>query len=568
MNCRIPFLFLILVLVIAELSYGQKADGSKEFELQTDLVVEELTVVTDRALYAVDEPILFWADYGFADMSANVEWSSVLYVELIKSDGSSMFQGKYPIGENGCSGVVNIPSNLYTGTYYLKAYTKWMRNQSPDHFSYNRLKIVNTRSPEMASSLVENKTQDVESVTDLSFDKIRIQTNKENYGVNERVELSLQLTEKIYKDYSYVISVVKKGAWKQNIVAKQDLIAATTESENSLFFPETRGLTVSGKVTNTVTGEPIPDALVFLSMLDSKAFFTGYKTLANGDFYFSLPDNQNEKDFFVSTYNTNSTKIVLDDEFCEGDIHITTSEFKLNENEENMAKEFSVNAQVMDRYNKVLCSSDQVTEDTTSLSFFGKASKEYYTKDYINLPFLDEFIFEIIPEIRVETKDNIQSIKPTTWNSFHNYPFLVLVDDLPIFDIASVLKIKTENIARIEVVNAGYAIGALKFSGVMNVRTLKHDLAGIDLPENAAFFNYKLYADTNHTFCTQAPNNARIPDRRNCLLWIPNIELNAQTLVKKSFITADVKGEYEVIFQAISRDSKEIYVARESFFVK
>ena len=104
---------------------------------------ESVHLFSDRNLYAVDETIYFVADHRLTGPAGEHGWSGVLYVELIASNGQPLVQGKYPISGGKAEGAIHIPAESVTGDYYLKAYTRWMRNQGPLSFSYTALKIVN-----------------------------------------------------------------------------------------------------------------------------------------------------------------------------------------------------------------------------------------------------------------------------------------------------------------------------------------------------------------------------------------------------------------------------------------
>ena len=89
---------------------------------------EEIFLETDRQFYCIDERIYFEARYTFDYPIDDVHWSNVLYVELIKWNGDRIAQAKYKLYENSASGYLTIPKTLHSGNYYLRAYTKWMRN--------------------------------------------------------------------------------------------------------------------------------------------------------------------------------------------------------------------------------------------------------------------------------------------------------------------------------------------------------------------------------------------------------------------------------------------------------
>lgn len=54
--------------------------------------------------------------------------SKLLYVELLKSNGESVYQTKVSLDQGTGHGNYYIPTNLESGTYHLVAYTRWMKN--------------------------------------------------------------------------------------------------------------------------------------------------------------------------------------------------------------------------------------------------------------------------------------------------------------------------------------------------------------------------------------------------------------------------------------------------------
>ena len=108
-----------------------------------DIYNEKYYLMTDRTIYAVGEKIIFKVFNNSPGSIKSAYWSRVLYVELTKSDGSTVQQGKYPLDLSGVKGYMVIPGNIYSGYYYLRAYTKWMRNFPVTMFAYCRVKIIN-----------------------------------------------------------------------------------------------------------------------------------------------------------------------------------------------------------------------------------------------------------------------------------------------------------------------------------------------------------------------------------------------------------------------------------------
>src|SRR3989304_6345454 len=84
---------------------------------------EKYLLITDRNIYAGGENIYFKVFNLTPPLIKKKEWSRVFYLELIKSDGKPVTQGKFRLNSNGAAGYIKIPANILTGNYYLMGYT-------------------------------------------------------------------------------------------------------------------------------------------------------------------------------------------------------------------------------------------------------------------------------------------------------------------------------------------------------------------------------------------------------------------------------------------------------------
>ena len=141
LSYHLIFLTILIGLATSQLKAQTPFDARLSDEAKQ--IREQLQVFTDRSVYAVDETIHFRADHSVGGPIGTNPWSSVLYVELITSRGEAMAQGKYKLTWGKAVGAISIPTASLTGNYYLKCYTRWMRNQGPESFSYTPLKIIN-----------------------------------------------------------------------------------------------------------------------------------------------------------------------------------------------------------------------------------------------------------------------------------------------------------------------------------------------------------------------------------------------------------------------------------------
>lgn len=70
--------------------------------------------------------------------------SKVAYVELLNTENQVTLQTKVELNNGLGKGQFIIPPSVGSGNYYLRAYTRWMKNYSPEFFYHQPITIVNT----------------------------------------------------------------------------------------------------------------------------------------------------------------------------------------------------------------------------------------------------------------------------------------------------------------------------------------------------------------------------------------------------------------------------------------
>ncbi|MEP2023288.1 MAG: hypothetical protein ABJH98_05845 [Reichenbachiella sp.] len=85
---------------------------------------------------------IFFSPYVYSEQTGKwSDLSKLLYVELLKSSGESVYQTKILLEGGRGEGEYFIPTDLETGTYHLVAYTRWMKNF--ESFSEQSIRIIN-----------------------------------------------------------------------------------------------------------------------------------------------------------------------------------------------------------------------------------------------------------------------------------------------------------------------------------------------------------------------------------------------------------------------------------------
>jgi hypothetical protein len=530
---------------------------------------EVIQLFTDRSLYCVNEKILFSANYIYAYDIAHIDWSTVLYVELIRWNGDKMVQGKFPLSKNGSSGYLEINKDVISGNYYLRAYTKWMRNYSPYEYAYIPLTIINPFETKTDIGPPEEDTLQKVSLHNLNSGTRNIvcSTSREKYKKRQKVELEL-ITKNVESNHNYnvCITIARIGSIDTTtITVKQDESDKSPAPEKIEYLPEIRGISVSGKVINKESRKPLEKVTVNLTTPVSGLYYSGYNTSHDGKFLFTFPYMQGKHDFYIglTKVDTIEAEILIDNDFCDAPVILPFKPFELNDPGKKLAREMMINMQMNQKYlSDVVYSENNEKDNEEQKAFYGNAQSIIYTKDYIELPNLQEFFFELIPEVTVmysKNKPYLVINKPTSLTS---YPPLILIDNIPVDNIEQLLKIPTNRIERIELINQGYTKGNMLYNGLISIYSKNNDLAGIELAANSMFFSYNLFSYERYYPADYGENlqNLRIPDRRNCLYWEPDFKLISGKKSTISFYTSDNKGDYIVYLRSKnSMGETEIY---------
>ena len=572
------FLFYVFSFLINFTICCQTAQSGITLSKTSAVSGETIRLFTDQNIYCVNEKIYFTAEYSCANELDSLAWSNVLYVELIKWNGNKLVQMKLNLTRPGTSGVIIIPGNLLSGNYYLRAYTKWMRNFSASDYACLHVKIVNPFRPETDEGPSEISgpatTAELSVVQKILIKGVKCTIGKNEYKKREKAEVDFQLNDKKFFDINrYYISVARVGTIDTaDHLCKPEFTSEESDLSNIEYLPEIRGITISGKIIDKSTKLPQKDIYVSLSEPKHGEYFSIYKTNNQGRFVFSLPYMQGPHDFFIqSEYSGSlSSEILIDNGFCNKPVKLPYIAFKLNEGEIHLLKYLAIDQQLSEKFlfNKDTLSDSQHAE-TEPLPFYGSKKIVYYTEKYIELPNIEEFINEIIHEATIVKENGETSLISMKRTYLSNCPPLILLDNVHVNNDDQLLKIPLNRIEKVEVINRDYVVAGMRYYGIISVYSKNKNFAGLDLNKNSMFFTYDLFSDRNTGYDYNVrSNDSRIPDRRNLLYWNPDIQLSADKKTTISFYTSDSGGDYIVYIRGKnSKDKNDIY-GKCSFTVK
>lgn len=562
-NSRYPS-YIVLALIICANTFGQYNRPNKPAESG-----EDLQLFSDRELYCVSENICFSAYYSNPPSLGDEELSTVLYAELIRWDGTKLSNSKVRISKDFANGSLSIPENIRSGVYYIRVYTKWMRNYSPYKYCYLPIKIINPNIREIDTGPEKIRK-------DVNFETIKTRNIEEEivfsglnsaYKSKELVEFEISVSDEQLSG-PYCLSIAKQGRMdRENSFGKFSFPEVANTREALEYLPENKYLSISGKVLNQETKSPLGYRHLMLSSTLDPFYFSAITSDQDGNFSFLLPDIVGAHQFCISAAGDDSIDIefLIDNDFCNQPVSLPYIPFELTPQEKDLAKQICINAQLNKKFNPPV----PITEDWSSLyPFYGKATEITFLKDYIELLDLREFLFELVTNVSIDKVDGKWQMKLTKTGSFSIFAQLILLDNIPVQNNEKLLSLSTREIERIEVINGGYILGQNMFSGIISIYSNQRDLAGMELNNNYQYFNFQLFQNNCNNL--SSGNSVPIPGNfkmLNQLYWDPSLEISKSNTVKVKFYTSDAHGKYTVTLRRIGEGQKDILHHQTGFTV-
>jgi hypothetical protein len=554
-NQMIKYYFLAIILIIVGIGSSVVAQP-RISDNQAKQLIEKTALLTDREIYSVDENILFSAFNVSSPALRNANWSNILYVELVSPDGETFVRRKFNYSKDGASGALRIPNSVLTGNYYLRAYTRWMRDYSPYNYFYKMITVINPFRTELLESSAGSKIPSAEGRNVLTeAGDLHLTTNRNEYKKRDTVRLEISDDAANGIPGKMVVSVIPVGA-ESSLAVRINKLQEMEFSPD--YIPETRGLSVSGKVVNAQDSVPLPFTLVGLTIFKDHPEDRNVLTNEKGQFFFDLSKLAGEYELFISAKaNENQTPLILvDNDFSTQEVKLPYLPVDFSAQSKKIYQAITFNSQMQKLY-KQKETEKKAKSFSSDSAFYGAPDFVLKLADYIALPTIKDYFYELIPQVGVRHEGKKSVLKVLgNYSELAIYEPLVLVDMVPVFDIDKVLALQPEKIERIEVITTPYIRGDIIFGGIVSLFSKKGDLAGIDLPSAGRFINYSMLS-LNSGQVEKAREGKNIPDLRNCIYWNPDVKLDKNNQAALSFKTGDNTGDFLILVRSINSDEKE-----------
>jgi hypothetical protein len=525
---------------------------------------ERADFTTDRNVY-INGEIIWVSAYILGNDLAPTELSTVLYLELLSENNDPVIQQKWRILDGKAAGYLVIPEDLPSGVYQLRAYTKYMKNFGSCSFPMHEITILNTDqilpsndSSQKTKILLDSTEHN--SVNNQTGASLRISTPKIKYHSREEISLILTDESNAFQHLPLQISVVLSGSYSTDSIngfvdiQKQDIASATPGKLQ--FLPENRDLTISGTVRNKATKVPLASVEIFASLVSDQPQLHIQKTDDEGKFVFNLMNLYGNQNIFfnVKTNSSEEIEILLHQDFSGEFCHnLHRSIIDIDTSDRLLINNMLLNRQV----NKVfpVYPASVTLQENATFFLFGKPSQIIYPADFVDLDSFEEVFKEIVPFVIIRRHPGKAhfEVQDSKRNLVYNDP-LVMLDQIPVFDVDALLKINPKRIKQIEVINQPYVYGETTFNGIIQIRTNTRDFAGIKMPSSSVFVDYQCITPTSQFFermhIPSKEQPSSLPDFRTTVYWNPDFSMNGKEK-KIRFYAPDNKSKLDVILTCI-----------------
>jgi len=329
---------------------------------------------------------------------------------------------------------------------------------------------------------------------------------------------------------------------------------------------ETVGLAIDCSVT--VPGVQLPAAgkRLFINLPGKESFLQYAVSDADGRFTFIVPPRAGNGEIVIyPEETTENLSVRIFSPFCSEAFPLRAEAQDLTSAADETVNRMSLNSQVMRIY--------QVNQTDTAVvippsgvgnHFYGTPDKRLVIADYIALPEMEEFFFELIPGwnlVRTRSGYEFRLFDPVTGAEIETTP-MMFIDGTCTTDPATIARLSPYITEYIDVCESWFRLGAVLLPPVVSVVTLKGDYRQQALPPQTLRINY-LFSNPVINFRPYAGDESgHMPRFSNTLLWAPAIVSGTGRELTFTLPDHDYNRPVTLCLAAFGSDGRRLFVSR------
>ena len=548
-KCKFKYLIVILFLLL---------NIQKNFAVNA----ESAYLQTDRDVFVAGESLFYKLYVVNAQTKIYSSTSKTGYITLRNINGINVLKARVLIGSGMSSGSFLLPDTLSSGVYQLLAYTNLMRNLDENNYFSKEIIITNRHDKEFNYKLPRCNFGFVKTA-----DSSDILVNKVSFSQREKVVVNLgkrkgNLAVSVYEDPQIQL-------FNKNIVETFTEVASSAYDNSQLKYPvEDRTQILSAKVIDENSGIPLKNVIVLLTTPDTIPNLQYQKTDNSGYFHMPLSPYYDGKTLYFNVVGLEDgvkSKIVFDDKY-KIDKKWNPELFVNNGNSgyfSTSSKLFYINKFYENTDREIFIKTD--TDKAICPKLYNCLSNSVFPADFVQLKDFREIVSELLPKVRLVNNDGkygIYIINSVTSMLFQKQPAIFL-DGVLIDNVDYIMGMGSEDIKRIDVVDAERVYGNLLFHGVISITSNSEQ----NLKQLTYLNKNKVVNDTvNHgmPFSIIDPekySNSNAPLLKQLLYWNPGVFSGEDDAVIE-FYTSDYLSSYIIKVEGLSENGNAFYAVK------
>lgn len=519
---------------------------------------EQIYLFPDRSSAVSGDTIWFSITVFNGDTE---DMSNVVHVQLDDLENNHISKVSVLCNEGVGKGYIPVPDSLSSGVYALRAFS-FIQKNLPNSKINQRLITVYNRFEESLYAINSPSLQNGEKYR--FSEDVKIETATGVYKTGTEVDVKLNISENVLNNTSQVIVTTGyEDASSGDFATSWYPASHESEIKAPIIMVEKNGVLISGKVHSAEDRQPVPNAVVILSIPDSIPFFDYCVSDSLGFFYFYLRNAFGTADLVLQALAKNSMPCTIElfENYMEPE-GLNYTEKMLNTGE----LLFAENAIKASYFTKIFKGYKIESDDSFTMlrqfdhPFYGIPTKTFYPDWFIDLPDFQDISREILHGVQYRERKTGTTIRLLNIGGdavFKEEP-LKLLDGIPVFDPEVFAPMGTDDIDRVDVVYEKKFFGDLSFSGILSIYTKDRSLTWVDVNPSTGHFEYPcLQPQKPWNYRNTMVKNTHIPNYNKVLYR--NIFNGSDVSDEFRFMTSDLKGNAVIRVILVQKDHQVFY---------
>ncbi|MBP1637345.1 MAG: hypothetical protein H6Q18_134 [Bacteroidetes bacterium] len=519
----------------------------------------------DRTVYVAGETLFYKLYVLDATTHKRSNISKVGYIVLRAANQNPNLKNRIEINSGISNGQFLLPDTLTSGVYQIVVYTNSMRNYGEEIFFKKEIVIVNRFDKDMNFKLIDVRN----IISDDSVDiPIAIKTNKKSFSTREKVSVHINKTN-IKTNFSvsvYENSTIQFSNYSIFETLNNSHNQLISNQQNIKYPVEKNTKILRGRVFDTITGENINKATVLLSCIDTVPNLEYTTTNANGIFQMPLENYYDGKELFFTIRDIPDNehwKIVIEDEFFLSGNWKPTLNYDVAPYKDFLLKSQNIaSINMIYQTNNDSIYSQPTTKKSICPQLYYCPVKSLLLSDYASLNDFNEIVVELLPQVNIHKENGKYKISVLNGSQkmLSNSDIAIFLDGVYVDDVNKIMKLGSDQITKIDVLNTERVIGNFEYRGVISIITKSNEMMRtMPAPYSLRIKNNKTSSFKNYKMDNlDSITKKNIPDFKQLLYWNPNLETKENERTDFEFYTSDNEGNFIINLEGITDEGHPI----------